>query len=270
MWRRSPASTLRPSQLAHELRSILGVSARSTGLRLVNRYDVEGIQRGAVRSAACPPVFTEPQVDVASGELPEADGAAGVCRGVPARPVRPARGLRPASASSSSARASAPMVRCAKVYLLCGRLTDEDAGQAIKHYVINPVEAARGLPREARDACMADYPEPPSRSSTLEGFTRPLDDAGLAPVHRRPRPGHGPGRPEVSARATSETRSSVTPPSPRCGWSTPTGPTTAATPPSAPTSTDVEIRRRRCAGRLSTATSTCASEVYGREGEARL
>ena len=60
--------------LAAELRDIVGIQGL-TGVRLVNRYDVEGI--GEELFAACvPTVFSEPQSDIATFELPEANGAA--------------------------------------------------------------------------------------------------------------------------------------------------------------------------------------------------
>ena len=62
---KKPGFDVEAQQLAHELRSILGISLARRRLRLVNRYDVEGIDAGAVRSACVPTVFSEPQVDVA-------------------------------------------------------------------------------------------------------------------------------------------------------------------------------------------------------------
>ena len=55
--------------LLNELRSLLGITAL-TGLRLVNRYDVEGLE-ASVFERAVQTVFSEPQVDDAFAELPE-------------------------------------------------------------------------------------------------------------------------------------------------------------------------------------------------------
>ena len=56
--------------LAAELRDIVGISGL-TGVRLVNRYDVEGAT-DELFAACVPTVFSEPQSDTATFELPEA------------------------------------------------------------------------------------------------------------------------------------------------------------------------------------------------------
>ena len=82
---------------------------------------------------------------------------------------------RPPSASSSSARASGPLVRSAKVYLLEGALTDAEV-EEIKKYVINPVEA-REASLETRATLQMTYAVP-GAVATLTGFNQ-LDEAGL-------------------------------------------------------------------------------------------
>ena len=54
--------------LLNELRSLLGITAL-TGLRLVNRYDVEGIEQ-SLFDYAVNTVFSEPQVDNVTFDLP--------------------------------------------------------------------------------------------------------------------------------------------------------------------------------------------------------
>ena len=71
---KKPGFDVEAQQLAHELRDILGIE-RLEGLRLVNRYDVEGIT-GELFAQCVPTVFSEPQSDVATLEMPAADGAA--------------------------------------------------------------------------------------------------------------------------------------------------------------------------------------------------
>ena len=56
-------------QLANELRTILGIKALKN-VRLVNRYDVEGISE-ELFAQATPTVFSEPQVDNVSADLPD-------------------------------------------------------------------------------------------------------------------------------------------------------------------------------------------------------
>ena len=56
--------------LLHELVDLVGIK-NLTGLRLLNRYDVEGID-SALFQQAIPTVFCEPPVDVTYDTLPEA------------------------------------------------------------------------------------------------------------------------------------------------------------------------------------------------------
>ena len=124
-------------QLKEELRSLLGVGALEN-LRMVNRYDVEGIS-DELFAQCVPTVFSEPQSDIATLEMPEANGAA-----VFAVEYLPGQiDQRADSASECSqliSQGERPEVRSAKVYMLEGALSDEDVA-AIKHYVINPIEA---------------------------------------------------------------------------------------------------------------------------------
>ena len=170
---KKPGFDVEAQQLAHELRSILGITSLE-GLRLVNRYDVEGISQ-ELFDQCVPTVFSEPQVDVASAELPQADGAQ-----VFAVEFLPGQfDQRAASASECIqliSQGERPEVRSAKVYLLSGPLSDQDV-QAIKHYVINPIEA-REATLEQRDTLAMAQPQP-EPVEVLEGFLD-LDAAGLA------------------------------------------------------------------------------------------
>ena len=145
-----------------------------TGLRLVNRYDVEGIS-DELFEACVPTVFSEPQSDVATPELPEANGAV-----VFAVEYLPGQFDQRADSASECiqliSQGERPEVRSAKVYLLEGNLTEADV-EAVKHYVINPIEA-REASLQTRDTLKTDYPQPPM-VETVEGFVD-LDDAGLA------------------------------------------------------------------------------------------
>ena len=178
---KKPGFDVEAQQLAHELRSILGITSLE-GLRLVNRYDVEGISQ-ELFDQCVPTVFSEPQVDVASAELPRADGAqvfaveflpgqfdqrAGI-----GKRVHPAD--QPGRAPRGSQREGVPAVRPA---------VRSRTLQAIKHYVINPIEA-REASLEQRDTLAMAQPQP-EPVEVLEGFLD-LDAAGLAAVHRRPR-----------------------------------------------------------------------------------
>ena len=123
--------------LFHELTELLGIRGLKS-LRLLNRYDVEGIDR-ALFEKAIPTVFSEPPVDVTYDTLPEA-GAVFAVEYLPGQFDQ-----RADSASQCIqllSQGERPAVRSARVYLLEGSLGDEDLA-AIKKYVINPVEARK-------------------------------------------------------------------------------------------------------------------------------
>ncbi|MCI1318581.1 MAG: phosphoribosylformylglycinamidine synthase, partial [Atopobiaceae bacterium] len=161
-------------QLADELRDILGIGGLRF-LRIVNRYDVEGID-SELFSRCVPTVFSEPQADVARSEMPEVPPTARVFA-VESLPGQ--FDMRDASASECIqliSQGERPRVRNAKVYVLEGDLTDADV-EAVKRYVINPVEA-REASLDVRRTLATDYPEP-ADVEMLDGFLA-LDDAGLA------------------------------------------------------------------------------------------
>ena len=71
---KKPGFDVEAKRLAAELRDILGIDALS-GVRLLNRYDVEGISAELFEQCV-PTVFSEPQSDDVLRELPDAQGAA--------------------------------------------------------------------------------------------------------------------------------------------------------------------------------------------------
>ena len=170
---KKPGFDVEAQQLAHELRDILGIE-RLEGLRLVNRYDVEGITE-ELFAQCVPTVFSEPQSDVAALEMPETDGAA-----VFAVEYLPGQFDQRADSASECiqliSQGERPEVRSAKVYVLEGALADDDVA-AIKHYVINPIEA-REASLAPRETLHMEQPVPPM-VETVEGFLD-LDEAGLA------------------------------------------------------------------------------------------
>ena len=142
-----------------------------TGLRLLNRYDVEGIDEELFKKCL-PVVFSEPQVDDVLYELPEA-GAVFAVEYLPGQFDQRADSC--AECIQLISGGDRPSVLSAKVYLLDGDVSGE-ALAAIKRYVINPVES-REASLEARASLAVSYPEPPD-VQRIEGFTK-LDRAGL-------------------------------------------------------------------------------------------
>ena len=170
---KKPGFDVEAKSLAHELRSILGIEG-ITGLRLVNRYDVEGISEELFNECV-PTVFSEPQTDMVTFDLPEAPGAK-----VFAVEFLPGQfDQRAASASECVqfiSQGERPEVRSAKVYLLSGDLSDADL-EAVKHYVINPIEA-REASLDVRESLAMEHPTP-GPVEVIDGFSL-LDDAALS------------------------------------------------------------------------------------------
>ena len=175
---KKPAQANEAKALLHELQTLLGLS-QLTGLRLFNRYDVEGVSE-ALFSRCVTNVFSEPPVDDVYEVLPE-EGAAAVFA------VESLPGQFDQRADSASqciqliSQGERPLVRAAKVYMLFGAV-DEAALAAVKQYVINPVESREAslAPVETLKAAL----EAPEGVETLAGFTE-LDEAGLLALHKR-------------------------------------------------------------------------------------
>ena len=156
--------------LKHELVELVGIKGLKA-LRLLNRYDVEGIDRDLFEKAI-PTVFSEPPVDVTYTELPTA-------KTVFAVEYLPGQFDQRADSASECiqllSQGERPFVRSARIYLLDGELSAEDL-EAIKKYVINPVEA-REASLDTRDTLKMEFAVP-TAVETLNGFCA-LDDAAL-------------------------------------------------------------------------------------------
>ena len=158
-------------QLHNELTTLLGIRSL-TGLRLLNRYDVEGISEELFRQCAGT-VFSEPPVDDTCSELPAHQGPAFAVEYLPGQFDQ--RADSAAECIQLISQGERPLVRSAKVYLLEGALTGGEV-EEIKKYVINPVEA-REASLETRATLQMTYAVP-GAVATLTGFNQ-LDEAGL-------------------------------------------------------------------------------------------
>ncbi|KAB7791159.1 phosphoribosylformylglycinamidine synthase [Bifidobacterium leontopitheci] len=179
---KKPGFDVEAQQLAGELRTILGISGLNA-VRIVNRYDVEGISEELFRQAT-PTVFSEPQVDDVSADLPDFGDAT-----VFATEYLPGQFDQRADSASECiqliSQGERPTVRSAKVYALEGELTDADV-EAIKRYVINPVEA-REASLAVKDTLKTQVPTP-GKVEVIKGFDemdaeagqRFIDERGLA------------------------------------------------------------------------------------------
>ena len=144
---RKPGFANEAGSYLSQIKSFLGI-AGVTGVRYLNRYDVENVGE-AVGKAAATRIFSEPQsdfvyydkIDVAEGEtvivweyLPgqydqRADSAE-QCLSL----------LRAGMAATCKVGTEAPRVRCAKIVILSGNVSADDVAK-IQNYLINPVDS---------------------------------------------------------------------------------------------------------------------------------
>ena len=156
--------------LQHDLRAFLGIRSL-TGLRLYNRYDLEGISR-ELFDYTVKTVLSEPQLDLVTDQIPQGDAVFAV-EYLPGQFDQ--RADSAAQCIQILSQGERPAVRTARVYALEGVLTPQEL-EAVKQYVINPVEsreASLDLPETLR----MEYTVPTS-VRTITGFTA-MDAAGL-------------------------------------------------------------------------------------------
>ncbi len=168
--------------LLEDLRSFLDLGSLRS-LRLLNRYDVEGIEEKLFRQCV-DQVFSEPQTDVVTDSLKDlrADHVFAV-EYLPGQFDQ--RADSAAQCVQIISQGQRPTVRTARVYALYGKLTDRDL-EALKKYLINPVES-REASLEPVATLRTDYPAP-QPVKLLTGFRdmgeaemqQMLGDYGLA------------------------------------------------------------------------------------------
>ncbi len=158
--------------LLSELRNLVGLTAL-TGVRVINRYDVENID-SALFDKAVRTIFSEPQLDIVTDAV---DAKGGVMFAVEPLPGQfDQRADSAAQCIQLQSQGDRPTVRSAKVYVLDGALTDADV-DTVKKYVINAVES-REASLEKPETLAVEYAIP-STVATVEGFVD-LDEKGLA------------------------------------------------------------------------------------------
>ena len=151
-------------QLLWEIRHILQIKT-VTGLRLLNRYDVEGVD-DALYQKCLPVVFSEPQVDVTYTQLPHGAKAVFAVEYLPGQYDQRAASCE--ECIQLVGQCARPTVRSARVYLLDGDFTADELARVKKH-VINPVEA-READLGEKTTLQQQY-DTPDHVETLTGFT---------------------------------------------------------------------------------------------------
>ncbi len=157
--------------LRADIVNLLGISGLE-GLRLLNRYDVERIDRDLFEYCK-KAVFSEPQLDDLREEIPAGGAKVFAVEYLPGQFDQRANSA--AECIQIISKQERPLVRTARIYLLYGKLTEREV-EEIKKYVINPVEA-REASLEAYDTLDVKY-EIPTEVAVLNGF-RSLDETAL-------------------------------------------------------------------------------------------
>ncbi|EQI91616.1 hypothetical protein QQM_0271 [Clostridioides difficile P2] len=143
-------------------------------LRILNRYDVEGISEEVYENAA-KTIFSEPNLDVVYyEEIPKLnDERVFAIEFLPGQYDQ--RGDWAAQCVQIVNQGIRPAINTAKVYILSGKITDEEFSK-IKDYCINPVDSREASLEKPETLKMET--EIPTTVEVLDGFID-LDENGL-------------------------------------------------------------------------------------------
>nr|MCR4715536.1 phosphoribosylformylglycinamidine synthase [Treponemataceae bacterium] len=172
-------------QILSEIKGFLGVEG-VTGVRYLNRYDIENINDETAKAAAIR-IFSEPQSDICyfthiplnegdtiiaweylPGQYDQRADSATQCLSILMS------GLE--SASSGAGSDEKPVVRCAKLVILSGDVKEADV-ERIKRYLINPVDSQ--LAKLDIPQTLKLHTDVPGDIPVFDGFND-LDEAGLS------------------------------------------------------------------------------------------
>ena len=137
---KKPGFDVEAGHLMGELKGPLGVDSL-TGVRVIRRYDVEGVER-SVYDAARTTILSEPQVDgIWDEEMPQLPQEPHTIVAVEALPGQyDQRADSAAQCVQLLTQGERPRVLTARVICLKGELSQADV-ERIQHYLVNPVES---------------------------------------------------------------------------------------------------------------------------------
>ena len=143
-------------------------------IRILNRYDIEGID-GEVYENAAKTIFSEPNLDIVYHETLEFNEGERVFAIEYLPGQYDQRGDWAAQCIQIVNEGNRPEINTAKVYILTGNITDEQFNK-IKNYIINPVDS-REASLEKPESLKIET-EIPTEVETLDGFIY-LSEEGL-------------------------------------------------------------------------------------------
>ena len=165
---KKPEFAVEASQLKSEINDVLRIPS-VTGVRIINRYDTEGLSREDYLKAI-PVVYMEPQLDLSYEKLPEA-GSVFAVEYLPGQFDQRAASCE--ECAQLLCRCPRPTVRTARVYALNGDISADELSR-IKKYLINPVEA-REASLDEKNTLRESYPAPDD-VEVISGFTSLSDE----------------------------------------------------------------------------------------------
>ena len=161
-----------------EINSFLGI-AGVKAVRYFNRYDIENVSEDVAKIAATR-IFSEPQSDfVFTEEMPSCSGKEIIWEFLPgqydqrADSAEQCLSLLRAGLKGVKTLNEPPVVRCAKIVVLEGSVTDDEL-KKIQNYLINPVDSR--LTDDTKPETLKMHSEEPADIPVVEGFIKMNDD----------------------------------------------------------------------------------------------
>ena len=162
-----------------QINGFLGISS-VTGVRYFNRYDIENVT-DEVAKVAAKRIFSEPQSDyVFTEELPKVEGKKIIWEFLPgqydqrADSAEQCISLLRAGLKGVKTNDAQPLVRCAKIVVLQGEVSDDQL-QKIENYLVNPVDSR--LTDDKKPDTLKMKVESPADIPVVEGFIKMNEQA---------------------------------------------------------------------------------------------
>lgn len=168
---KKPEFAVEANSVLSDIKSALGME-KLTGIRVINRYDAEGLSEEDFKLAA-PIVFSEPAVDNFYPHLPPIDPTDRIFAVEYLPGQFDQRADSCAQCISLLTGGTRPAVRSAKIYITSGNLTDEEFN-TVKNYMINPVESREASLKRV-ETLDVKY-DIPTTVETVDGFIYSNDD----------------------------------------------------------------------------------------------
>lgn len=163
---KKPGFDIEARSLRYDLEHNLQVAGLDN-LRIIHRYDMEGIS-DAEYGLARFTVFAEPPVDEVHEEIIEFSPGSRVLAVEYLPGQYDQRADSAAQCVQILTQKERPVIRCAKLIVLEGQVSDEDF-MRVKGYCINPVESREAALEKPETLCMEIHI--PESVKTLDGFT---------------------------------------------------------------------------------------------------